>query len=247
LEGDAWSLSFNGGIWVRLGNTTRVGLPYRSGIRHRLEGTAEVSGLTGPLSAANGTSRASADLDLPGFVTLGVAHQLTPTLTVLGEFQWFNWQTFDALRVPCANGQADLVRPQRYRNTVAIAAGVEYALTEHVTLRAGVRVDRTPTRGNVRSPRVPGSNDAVAAIGARYAASRRLVLDVGYAHGFFCSDALNLTQTFFEGTAAAATINTRGRTDVQGNVLSLTLRSHSGVTACDRLSGKGECTMQCLS
>jgi long-chain fatty acid transport protein len=90
LEGDAWSLGFNIGLWVRLGNTTRIGLHARSGLRHRLEGTAEVSGLTGPLSAANGTARASADLVLPGVVTLGVAHQLTPALTVLGESQWFN-------------------------------------------------------------------------------------------------------------------------------------------------------------
>jgi long-chain fatty acid transport protein len=226
LEGDDWSVGFNVGIWLRLGDATRVGLHYRSGIMHRLEGTAEVSGLTGPLSAANGTSRASADLDLPGFVTLGVAHKLTPALTVLGEFQWFNWQTSDELRVKFANGQADLVRPQHYRNTVAVAVGVEYALTERWTLRSGVRFDETPTRDNFRSSSFPDSNYVVAAIGAGYAWGSRLVLDVGYAHGFFFSDEINLTQTFFEGTPAAATINTRGRTDVQGNSLSLTLRYH---------------------
>jgi long-chain fatty acid transport protein len=175
---------------------------------------------------ANGTSRASADLPLPGFVTLGVAQKLTPALTVLGEFQWFNWQTFEELRVRFATGQADLVRPQHYRNTVAIAGGVEYALTESVTLRLGVRFDQTPTRDNFRTSSVPDSNYVVAALGASYAASGRLALDVGYSHGFFCSDEINLTQTFFEGTAAAATIHTRGRTDVQGNFLALTLRYH---------------------
>jgi long-chain fatty acid transport protein len=224
LEGDDWSVGFNVGIWLRLGDATRVGLHYRSGITHRLDGTADVSGLTGPLSTANGTSRASADLHLPGFVTLGVAQKLTPALTVLGEFQWFNWQTFDALRIRFANGQADLVRPQHYRNTFAIAAGVEYALTERVTLRSGWRFDRTPTRDNFRSTSVPDSDYVVAAVGASYAASSRLALEVGYSHEFFFSDEINLTQTFFEGTAAAATINTRGRTDVQGNFLSLNLR-----------------------
>jgi long-chain fatty acid transport protein len=226
LEGDDWSVGFNVGIWLRLGDATRVGLHYRSGIKHRLDGTAHVSGLTGPLSMANGTSRASTDLHLPGFVTLGVAHKLTPALTVLGEFQWFNWETFDELRVRFANGQADLVRPQHYRNTFAISAGLEYALTERVTLRSGLRFDRTPTRGNFRSTSVPDSDYVVAAIGASYAASSRLALDVGYLHGFFFRDEINLTQTFFEGTAAAATINTRGRTDVQGNFLALTLRYH---------------------
>jgi long-chain fatty acid transport protein len=93
LEGDDWSVGFNVGIWWRLSDATRVGLHYRSGIRHRLDGAVDVSGLSGPLSTANGSSQASADLHLPGFVTLGVAHKLTPALTALGEFQWFNWQT----------------------------------------------------------------------------------------------------------------------------------------------------------
>jgi hypothetical protein len=60
----------------------------------------------------------------------------------------------------------------------------------------------------------------VTAIGASYALGSRLTLDVGYSHGFFFSEEINLTQTFFEGTAAAGTINTRGRTGVQGNFLS---------------------------
>jgi long-chain fatty acid transport protein len=89
-----------------------------------------------------------------------------------------------------------------------------------------MRFDRTPTRDNFRSTSIPDSNSGVAAIGASYAASSRLVLDVGSSRGFFFSDEINLTQTLFEGTAAAATINTRGRTDVQGNFLSLNLRSH---------------------
>jgi long-chain fatty acid transport protein len=224
LQGDDWSLGFNIGILLRLGNATRVGLHYRSGINHRLDGTANVSGLTGPLSMANGTSRASTDLHLPGFVTLGVAHKLTPDLTVLSEFQWFNWQTFDELRVKFANGQADLVRPQHYRNTFAISAGLEYALTDRVTLRSGLRFDQTPTRDNFRNSSVPDSNYIVAAIGASYVWNSRLALDVGYNHGFFFSDEINLTQTFFEGTPAAATIHTRGRTDVQGNFLALNLR-----------------------
>ena len=62
------------------------------------------------------------------------------------------------------------------------------------------------------------------ALGASYALGSGLALDVGYAHGFFFSDETHLTQTLFEGTAAPATINTRGRTDVQGNFLALTLR-----------------------
>jgi long-chain fatty acid transport protein len=153
-------------------------------------------------------------------VTLGVAHKLTPALTALGEFQWFNWQTFDELRIRFANGQADVVRPQHYRNTFAVSAGLEYTLTERWTLRSGCRFDRTPTRDNFRSTSVPDSNYVVTAIGASYALGSRLTLDVGYSHGFFFSEEINLTQTFFEGTAAAGTINTRGRTGVQGNFLS---------------------------
>ena len=86
IQGDDVTVGYNIGILITPAGQTRVGLHYRSEMSHSLEGTAQISGLSGPLSFANGTVGARADIDLPPVFSFGVAHTLaTSSLTLLGR------------------------------------------------------------------------------------------------------------------------------------------------------------------
>jgi long-chain fatty acid transport protein len=223
-QGDDWSVGFNVGLVIEPTPRTRIGLHYRSAIEHQLDGDATLSGLAPPLDAQNGTADASAELDLPAIASIGVAHEVTPDLTLLGHVAWYGWDSFDEIRVRFDDGRADVVEPQNYRDTWAIGLGAEYRLTDAWTLRGGVSYDQTPTRNGFRNTRVPDGDRYWIAIGASYELSDRIGFDLGYGHRFFEDVDIDLTRTFFDGSAAESSIRTDARAKTDADVIALALR-----------------------
>ena len=128
-------------------------MSYRSGFNHGVSGDAVTTGLTGPLAFANGTVGAHAEVKLPAVASAGIARKVTEKLADFGQLDWYNWSTFSEIRVAFDDGRADAVRPQKYRNAWAASFGGDYAMSQELVLRSGVRFDQTPT--------VDGSRDTV--------------------------------------------------------------------------------------
>ena len=127
LRGDDVSLGFNAGILVKPMAGTRIGLHYRSAITHTLKGRVSTSGLGGTLASANGSADAKAEIRLPDIVSAAVAQAIGGRLTLFGEVQWFNWSRFGEVRVRLQGSEdGDLVLPQDYRDSWAVALGGEY-------------------------------------------------------------------------------------------------------------------------
>lgn len=224
LTGDGWAAGFNIGLHYHPLPGTRIGAHYRSGMKHRLEGTATVSGLTGPLATANGSFNTETEFRIPPIASFGIAQEITASWTVLAEFQWFGWSDFDDVRIRFTNGAPDSVRPQRFRDSESVAVGLEYKATPQWTLRGGVRLERTPTVAEFRNTSIPDSDLRWFGFGASYKASPRLRLDFGYVHASFKHADINLNVPYFAGTPIATSVNVRGRTDDHVNTLSVSLR-----------------------
>jgi long-chain fatty acid transport protein len=225
LEGDDWSVGFNVGALVRLTPDLRLGLHYRSGISHELEGDNEVSGLGGALTPFNGRTSGTTDLDLPDIVTVGAAYEATPALTVSGDFQWFNWSRFQEIRIRFAN-DPDTRIEQRYQDSVALALGADYAWSEALILRAGFRYESSPVRDAYRTTSVPDSDNYTVGLGASYRVIERLHVDVSL-FGTMWEDAdIDVTRRFFQGTAAASEAEVRARSQSWATTLALGVRWH---------------------
>ena len=211
LKGDDTSVGFNLGAHWRASEGTRVGLHYRSEMRHGLDGAASVSGLGGPLAAANGTQAASVDLDLPAIVSLGVAHDMG-RWTLLGEAQWFGWSSFDEVRVKLPAPSSDQVRTAAYRDTFAFSVGLEHRTTERFDVRAGVSLDRTPTVDEYRDTLTPDGNRVWYSVGASYRprSHRRLAIDFSATHVRLDDGPVNLTREFYSATPGAGSVAMRG-------------------------------------
>jgi long-chain fatty acid transport protein len=223
-EGDDWSVGFNVGLLVEPTPRTRIGLHYRSAIEHEIEGDATLSGLAPPLDGLNGTVGASAELNLPAMASFGVAHEVTPELTLLGHISWYGWDTFDEIRLKFDDGRADVVEPQNYRDTWAIGLGAEYRLSDAWTLRGGVSYDQTPTSNSFRNTRVPDGDRYWIAIGASYELSDRIGFDVAYGHRFFENTDIDRSRTFFDGSAVESITRTSARAKTDADVIALALR-----------------------
>jgi long-chain fatty acid transport protein len=196
VTGDAWTPGFNLGVLILPNQLTHIGLNYRSGFTHRLSGQAETTGFTGPLAAANSVVDTHADLKLPAIASAGISRNVGDKLTLFGQVDWIGWSTFEDIRVEYANGLPDAVRPENYRDTWSVSFGGDYARSERLVLRGGIRFDQTPTVDSARDTLVPDANRLWLGIGATYRRSDRLSFDLAFTHVWFEEAQVDVTRSF---------------------------------------------------
>ena len=226
LNGDSWGFGFNLGALYEFSKDTRVGISYRSRIKHKLEGDADFSG-TDALAAAAGFFDRSvyANIMLPDSASVSFVHSFSPQWTVMADFTWTNWSLFKELRVqfdPVAGRTtaADSVTTENWRDNYRYSIGVSYMPDPKWTFRSGVAYDTAAVRNaEYRTPRIPDADRIWLALGAGYKLSDNFAVDLGYAHIFVKDSRIGKTATgptdenFFRG-------NLHGSYDSHINIIS---------------------------
>lgn len=223
-KGHDWTPGFNIGVLVPVTPKTRMGVHYRSGMKHRLEGSTEVSGLAGPLAPFNGRVGARADLHLPGIATMAVRHLWSDHLQLLASAEWYDWSRFREVRVRFADGSPDTVRQANYRDAYAVALGAEYKVSQELATRGGIRFDQTPTVNGFRDTTVPDANRLWFGVGATYRASKESAWDFAFNHVLFRHADIDVTRTFFDGTPLASSVRVKGGAKSVVNTLAIEYR-----------------------
>jgi long-chain fatty acid transport protein len=94
VGGSDWSLGYNLGILYEPTRTTRFGLSYRSPITHTLKGYGDftVPPIVAPITATGRfiNTGASTELKLPGLLSFGVYHEVTPQVALVASIDWTN-------------------------------------------------------------------------------------------------------------------------------------------------------------
>ena len=211
-DDDAWG--FNVGALFDLSDSTRLGLSYRSSIDYTIAGTISFAAPAGADPISNGIIAAASaagaplssgpvnvDLKLPDIATLSLQHDFGNKFALLADVAWTGWSSVQELRIVRDSGVTASVTPERWRDTWRYALGATYAMSESITLRAGVALDETPVPDETRTPRLPDTDRTWVAIGARWQASPALLMDFGYAHLF--SDTVPLDQDAGNAVASA--------------------------------------------
>jgi long-chain fatty acid transport protein len=188
IKGDDSSWGFNVGAVWHLGETTRVGLAYRSEVEHSLEGAVSFSGapvLNGPVNAA---------VTLPDSASLSLFHRLDSRWDLLADVTWTGWSDFDELRVVRSSGALVSLTPENWDDSYRYSLGLNYRLHDALTLRGGVAYDQTPVSDAYRTARIPDQDRTWITFGAAYRFSQSTRLDVGYAHLFVRDASINKTE-----------------------------------------------------
>jgi len=216
LEGNDWAVGYNVGILFEPLPTTRIGIHYRSQIDHTLDGDVKLS--RGGTGISNSTG--SADLDLPDIFAVGFAHDVTPDLTLMAEYNWYGWSNFKEIRVK-RPGLPDQVVGQNYEDTFSVAVGAQYKLNDAWTVRSGFQYDETPTVNGFRSTRTPDGDRYWLSAGLSYDVSDNFTVDVAYTHVFIDDAEINTRQP---GVVAALSTNTRAVSEGSVDIIAAALR-----------------------
>ena len=194
VTGDDWSLGYNFGMMWQASPQTRIGLAYRSRVKHTLEGEADFDTPANAAPIAGGAGLVDRDVTakvtLPDSLSVGFDHQANDKLTINGDITWTNWSLLDELRVTFDTDAAladadDNVTTLNWKDSNRYSLGLTYVQNKKWTWRAGIAYDEATQEGaeNI-SVRVPDNDRFWLSAGFTYSPSKNMNVDFGYAHLF---------------------------------------------------------------
>ena len=236
LSGDDWSVGFMLGAifeYLKPGQNAffqdgRIGVSYRSGITHDIQGTVEFRGvpaLTAPgapvqfqqpaaLQNVFFNQSATARLELPEIYHFSIYQRFLQRFAVMGDINWTRWSRLQTIPITFSNpGTPGTAEVLSYRDTIRFSTGFEWYASPCLTLRLGFAYDETPIRGGgFESPRIPDDDRYWLSAGFQWKPTRWTAIDFAYAHLFVNSPTVNTTDAFGH--------NLRGKFDASVNIVS---------------------------
>lgn len=189
VAGNSWAWGYNLGALFQVAPATRIGISYRSAIRHELSGKYGVSGFSGAVATmlpgaygftGGATGNAKVNIKLPSTFILSATHQINNKWEVLGDLSRTSWSDVPELRVQFANGSRDQVSTYNWRDTWRVAVGANYQASDDWKLRLGLAFDQSPVKEGLRTPRLPDQDRVWYSIGAQYKVNSSSKIDIGY-------------------------------------------------------------------
>jgi long-chain fatty acid transport protein len=203
LEGEDWGFGYSLGLQIKPLPTTTLGISYKSEVHHKLDGKIQVTNAAGAIVGPGTVStNGYAKLTTPDHVTFGVAHELTPRLTLQAQAQWFGWNNFDNITAVRDSGAVANRVGQNYQTTWAFAIGAEYKVDDAWRVRGGIQFDETPTTDELRTSRTPDGDRTWLSLGTTYSINEKIDLDLAATYIDVESGTINVAR----GTGAGRTI-----------------------------------------
>ena len=176
LKGDAIGYGFNLGARYEVNDWLALGASYQSKVTENIDGTA---------TAGAGSSDASSSIELPQEFSFGITLKPAQQWSVEVGATYTGWKSYDKLDVDIKNpallGTSKLVSAKNWNDAMRYQAGVEYAATKALTLRAGYVYDEEPIPLQTADYIVPANDRHLFSLGAGYRWSR-WVLDLSYTY-----------------------------------------------------------------
>lgn len=195
-----WNVGF---MWSPVENF-RVGVSYRSQIRHDAEGdltlkdprntlipgSNNVWGGSVPNQGEDGmkvnalmnTYDGYATVTAPAWAMASVAWDVNDLVSLYGTFRWTDWSSFDKLEITSDVGLGETIT-NKWRDTYLGSLGMDLRLTDWWTLRGGIAYESSPiSKPEYRTAIIPDADRWWFAVGSSFKWSDNFQTDVSFAH-----------------------------------------------------------------
>jgi long-chain fatty acid transport protein len=201
-----WGFGFNVGLLYAFGDDTHFGLNYRSAVRHNFSGTAvfQVPTAATPLTTGGlfQNTALHSPMTLPDVVAAGISHKVNDRLIILADLDWTGWHRLGQFHLDFVNpAQPDQTLLLNWSDTVRVAVGGIYSLTDKIELRAGISWDQTPTSNTYRSAELPDADEIMGSAGFSYRFDDQFSTIFSYSYGSYAAAPVSLS-LFGAGTLA---------------------------------------------
>ena len=183
MEGDTFDLGYQLGALYEFNDNTRVGVAYRSDIKHKLHGDLDASSSFSPVLGSMLSQDISARLRTPAMLSMGVFHKLNDKWEVMAEYQRVFWSSFKNLTIVSDKDGSELSNvKEHWRDTNFFAIGASYQIDHQWKWRLGLAYDQSAVRVQHRTPRIPDSDRIWYSTGLNYQYNDRLSFDLAYTY-----------------------------------------------------------------
>ncbi len=184
IKADSWGYGYNLGVLYTPNTDFKMGIAYRSNIKHAATGTVEYD-VHAALSGALQDGQVSSNVVMPASAIISLSQKFGRKLTLLGGATWTKWSDYKELVIQYDSGQADSNTRQDFTDEWRYSLGAIYQLNSNIKLRTGIAMDRTPVQNATnRSPRTPDSDRSWVSVGIGYQMNAYMNVDVAYSHLF---------------------------------------------------------------
>jgi len=171
LETDGWGVDGNLGFQYHPTDNLQLGISYKVPSRIVTHGDAYGDANVQLANLGLGGARpdfhydAEVDNTFPQSVSTGLAWKITPQWTFSGQVDWIDWSdAFDMLPVKLTNGNNQDVNgvvgsntlndsiPLKWSDRLVYRAGIEYAINDNWSLRAGYIFGKSPVPDSTLTP-----------------------------------------------------------------------------------------------
>ena len=177
VKGDAFDIGYQLGAMYEFNENTRIGVAYRSQVKHKL---------TGELSSAapvpNLNQNINARLTTPEMLSMGIYHQLNDKWAVMAEYQRVFWSSFETLDIYGEDYPFVSSTKEKWRDTNFFAVGASYQIDHQWKWRLGLAYDQSAVRVQHRTPRIPDSDRIWYSTGLNYQYNDKLTFDLAYTY-----------------------------------------------------------------
>lgn len=216
LEGDTLDIGYQLGALYEFTPETRLGVGYRSEVKHKLKGDIEFSNnLMGGLPNQD----ISARLTTPDTLSVGLYHDINDKWSVMAEYQRTFWSTFNELHIVGDKG-VDSITEENWNDTNFYAIGLSYKYDDQWKFRLGVALDDGAVDTEYRTPRIPDADRVWYSGGIQYNYDEHWTLNAAYTYIRAESGRVRLDGSH-TGDAARGTLDALYKNDIHMFGLSL--------------------------
>ena len=179
LKGDGHGIGFNVGLHLRPTERLQFGVTYRSRVNMQVKRGYATFNVAGPLADQFPYTAFKSELPLPEVFTIGTGINVSEKLTIQADVNFVGWSAYDSLRFEYETHTSllqDTRAPRKYKNTLALRAGLHYTFSDKFAGMVGGAWDPTPVQDGYVSPDLPDADRAVFTFGFSYRPGKRLVI-----------------------------------------------------------------------
>lgn len=184
VHGETTDIGYSLGAMYEFNDDTRIGVGYRSEMKHKIQGRMENAN---NLPAFN--QAINCDLDLPATLSFGAYHKLNDKWEIMAEYQRTYWSSFDRLDFngkefnnPLSGNRLLGRVYENWRDTNFYALGASYQIDNQWKARFGIALDQAAARRAERTPRIPDSDRIWYSFGLGYQYNENLSFDMAYTY-----------------------------------------------------------------
>ncbi len=222
VEGDDWGIGYNLSWLWDVTPEARIGVNYRSKIKHKLKGSAQWKAVD---NAPAGTDRmmdtfgykadegASVEIETPESLSLHGMYQLNPRWNLFGDVTWTRHSRFDTVdidfehdkKISLTDSASTTRLTPKWKNSFKYAVGASYQVTKPLQLRFGIAYDQSPVPdANHRLSTIPDNDRIWFSLGAKYDLNENSSIGLAYSYLHIKSASANVNGYCGQASAAQA-------------------------------------------